>query len=219
MTQDELKKAVGWAALQYVQPGTIVGVGTGSTAAHFIDALGTMKGQIEELQLSSKLAVHDVLTNIYNRRYFFNSVESLLSRPVVKDFCVMLVDINQFKRINAQWGHRVGDKVLVSIVDIIQQSIRPDDILARLEGEVFGLLFTELNSAQAKIIAERMRKNVELLTGFSNRYDVPEQMTISIGTVFSTGDTRNISLVMTEADKALREAKSEGGNKVIIHHI
>ncbi len=112
----------------------------------------------QELQLSSKLAVHDVLTNIYNRRYFFNSVESLLSRPVVKDFCVMLVDINQFKRINAQWGHRVGDKVLVSIVDIIQQSIRPDDILARLEGEVFGLLFTELNSARAKIIAERMRK-------------------------------------------------------------
>ncbi len=55
-----------------------------------------------------------------------------------------------------------------------------------------------------------MRKNVELLTGFSNRYDVPEQMTISIGTVFSTGDTHNISLVMTEADKALREAKSEG---------
>ena len=52
----------------------------------------------------------------------------------------MLVDINQFKRINAQWGHRVGDKVLVSIVDIIQQSIRPDDILARLEGEVFAQL-------------------------------------------------------------------------------
>lgn len=71
----------------------------------------------------------------------------------------------------------------------------------------------ELNSAQAKIIAERMRKNVELLTGFSNRYDVPEQMTISIGTFFSTGDTRNISLVMTEADKALREAKSEGATK------
>ncbi len=53
MTQDELKKAVGWAALQYVQPGTIVGVGTGSTAAHFIDALGTMKGQIEGAGFSS----------------------------------------------------------------------------------------------------------------------------------------------------------------------
>ncbi|VEC63826.1 putative signal transduction protein [Escherichia coli] len=78
---------------------------------------------------------------------------------------------------------------------------------------MFGLLFTELNSAQAKIIAERMRKNVELLTGFSNRYDVPEQMTISIGTVFSTGDTRNISLVMTEADKALRRSEKRGGQQ------
>ncbi len=47
MTQDELEKAVGWAALQYVQPGTIVGVGTGSTAAHFINALGTMKARLK----------------------------------------------------------------------------------------------------------------------------------------------------------------------------
>ncbi len=55
----------------------------------------------------------------------------------------------------------MGDKVLsFTIVDIIQQSIRPDDILARLEGEVFTACYTQLNSAQAKIIAERMRKNV-----------------------------------------------------------
>ncbi|MFP1746397.1 ribose-5-phosphate isomerase RpiA [Lonsdalea quercina] len=53
MTQDELKKAVGWAALDYVRPGTIVGVGTGSTAAHFIDALGTIKNQIEGAVSSS----------------------------------------------------------------------------------------------------------------------------------------------------------------------
>jgi ribose 5-phosphate isomerase A len=53
MTQDELKKAVGWAALDYVTPGTIVGVGTGSTAAHFIDALGSIKHQIEGAVSSS----------------------------------------------------------------------------------------------------------------------------------------------------------------------
>lgn len=56
MTQDELKKAVGWAALEYVKPGTIVGVGTGSTAAHFIDALATMKGQIEGAVSSSEVS-------------------------------------------------------------------------------------------------------------------------------------------------------------------
>lgn len=54
MTQDELKKAVGWAALEYVKPGTIVGVGTGSTAAHFIDALGTIKDKIEGAVSSSE---------------------------------------------------------------------------------------------------------------------------------------------------------------------
>ncbi|KAF6663571.1 MULTISPECIES: ribose-5-phosphate isomerase RpiA [Pantoea] len=53
MTQDELKKAVGWAALEYVQPGTVVGVGTGSTAAHFIDALATVRHQIEGAVSSS----------------------------------------------------------------------------------------------------------------------------------------------------------------------
>ncbi len=53
MTQDELKKAVGWAALDYVQPGTIVGVGTGSTAAHFIDALATVRHQIDGAVSSS----------------------------------------------------------------------------------------------------------------------------------------------------------------------
>ncbi|HDS6401544.1 TPA: ribose-5-phosphate isomerase RpiA [Morganella morganii subsp. morganii] len=53
MTQDELKKAVGWAALEFVKPGTIVGVGTGSTASHFIDALATMKGQIDGAVSSS----------------------------------------------------------------------------------------------------------------------------------------------------------------------
>lgn len=62
MTQDELKKAVGWAALQYVQPGTIVGVGTGSTAAHFIDALGTIKDKIEGAVSSSEASTAKLMS-------------------------------------------------------------------------------------------------------------------------------------------------------------
>ena len=83
----------------------------------------------------------------------------------------MLVDINQFKRINA----RMGDiawviKCWFQLSILSSKASARDDILsATWEGEAFGLLLTQLNSAQAKIIAERMRKNVELLTGFSNR--------------------------------------------------
>ncbi|TNV20910.1 ribose-5-phosphate isomerase RpiA [Buttiauxella sp. B2] len=76
MTQDELKKAVGWAALQYVQPGTIVGVGTGSTAAHFIDALGTIKHQIDGA-VSSSDASTAKLKSLGITVYDLNEVDSL----------------------------------------------------------------------------------------------------------------------------------------------
>lgn len=76
MTQDELKKAVGWAALQYVQLGTIVGVGTGSTAAHFIDALGTIKHQIDGA-VSSSDASTAKLKSLGITVYDLNEVDTL----------------------------------------------------------------------------------------------------------------------------------------------
>ncbi len=76
MTQDELKKAVGWAALKYVKPGTVIGVGTGSTAAHFIDALGTMKHQIEGA-ISSSEASSAKLKALGIPLLDLNSVDSL----------------------------------------------------------------------------------------------------------------------------------------------
>ncbi|CBJ82563.1 ribosephosphate isomerase, constitutive [Xenorhabdus bovienii str. Jollieti] len=76
MTQDELKKAVGWAALEYVKPGTIVGVGTGSTASHFIDALGTIKNQIEGA-VSSSEASTEKLKNLGIPIFDCNEVDSL----------------------------------------------------------------------------------------------------------------------------------------------
>lgn len=76
MTQDELKKAVGWAALKYVRPGTIVGVGTGSTAAHFIDALGTMKYDIKGA-VSSSIASTEKLKALGIEVFDCNEVDEL----------------------------------------------------------------------------------------------------------------------------------------------
>lgn len=76
MTQDELKKAVGWAALEYVKPGTIVGVGTGSTAAHFIDALATMKDKIEGAVSSSEASTQK-LKSLGIHVFDCNEVDSL----------------------------------------------------------------------------------------------------------------------------------------------
>ncbi|CAX61182.1 MULTISPECIES: ribose-5-phosphate isomerase RpiA [Erwinia] len=76
MTQDELKKAVGWAALDYVTPGTIVGVGTGSTAAHFIDALGSIKHQIDGA-VSSSEASTEKLKSLGIQVFDLNEIDSL----------------------------------------------------------------------------------------------------------------------------------------------
>nr|WP_024965774.1 ribose-5-phosphate isomerase RpiA [Pantoea sp. IMH] len=76
MTQEELKKAVGWAALEYVKPGTIVGVGTGSTAAHFIDALGSVKHQIEGTVSSSEASTQK-LKGLGIQVFDLNEVDSL----------------------------------------------------------------------------------------------------------------------------------------------
>lgn len=173
----------------------------------------------EELQMSKKLVTHDALTNIYNRSYFFDKLENLFNHSETCDFCLMLVDIDQFKRVNNHWGHVVGDKVLVSLTNIIQQSVRPEDTLARLEGKRFGLLFTDVKLNQVMIIAERIRKNVEFLTGNGNVYGIPEQMTISIGAIFSTTENNSMSVAMAGLDNALQCAKTRGGNEMIIHQI
>lgn len=76
MTQDELKKAVGWAALEYVTPGTLVGVGTGSTAAHFIDALGSIRHQIDGAVSSSEASTQK-LQSLGIQVFDLNEVDSL----------------------------------------------------------------------------------------------------------------------------------------------
>ncbi|MDA8478938.1 GGDEF domain-containing protein [Citrobacter sp. Awk 4] len=172
----------------------------------------------KELQLSNKLAVHDALTNIYNRRYFFSELESRLNTRDKVCFSIMFLDIDHFKRINDRWGHAEGDKVITTIADIVQKSIRSEDLLARLGGEEFGVMMYNTDMIQTRIIAERIRKNVEILTGAGNIYDIPEPITVSIGVFFATTPDYSASDLMVQADKALYEAKNNGRNQVVIHH-
>lgn len=172
----------------------------------------------KELHFANKLAVHDVMTNIYNRRYFFNELELRLNTRNKTCFCLLFLDIDHFKRINDRWGHVVGDRVIISIVNIVQQSIRSDDLLARLGGEEFGVMLYNTDISQARTIAEKIRRNVEMLTGENNIYNVPEPMTISIGAFFATTSDYSASDIMVQADKALYEAKNNGRNQVVFHH-
>ncbi|MDF7681416.1 ribose-5-phosphate isomerase RpiA [Enterobacteriaceae bacterium ESL0689] len=111
MTQDELKKTVGWAALRYVQPGTIVGVGTGSTASHFIDALGTMKMQIEGA-VSSSDASTEKLKSLGIPVFDLNNIDSL---SVYVDGADEIND--QMQMIKGGGAALTREKVIASVAD------------------------------------------------------------------------------------------------------
>lgn len=82
----------------------------------------------------------------------------------------MIMDIDYFKKVNDIWGYSVGDQVIKIVVNIIGKSIRLDDFLARVGGEEFGVLLTDIDIERAKVLAERIRENVERLIGDNFEY-------------------------------------------------
>ncbi|MGD2847321.1 diguanylate cyclase, partial [Escherichia coli] len=131
-------------------------------------------------------------------------------------YCVMIMDIDHFKKVNDTWGHPVGDQVIKTVVSIIGKSIRPNDLLARVGGEEFGVLLTETDTESAKVLAERIRANVEHLTGDNPEYAIPLKVTISIGAVVTQGNALNPNEIYRMADNALYEAKETGRNKIVV---
>ncbi|ELO6212741.1 diguanylate cyclase [Escherichia coli] len=106
--------------------------------------------------------------------------------------------------------------MIKTVVSIIGKSIRPNDLLARVGGEEFGVLLTETDTESAKVLAERIRANVERLTGDNPEYAIPQKVTISIGAVVTQGSALNPNEIYRMADNALYEAKETGRNKIVV---
>ncbi|MGA3841878.1 GGDEF domain-containing protein, partial [Escherichia coli] len=96
------------------------------------------------------------------------------------------------------------------------KSIRPNDLLARVGGEEFGVMLTEIDYENAEALAERIRANVERLTGDNPEYAIPQKVTISIGAVVMHGNSLKPNEIYRLADKALYNAKESGRNKVVM---
>ncbi|WP_071886713.1 GGDEF domain-containing protein [[Enterobacter] lignolyticus] len=174
-----------------------------------------MYGIFHTLNNISEKAFRDPLTAIHNRRFFFSEFDRFLAEWNFTPYCAMIVDIDRFKRINDKYGHADGDRTIVTVARIIADTLRSEDLFARIGGEEFGILLHNINKETAKNIAERIRANVEEKTRTGGFYDLPEQMTICIGVYFSTPTKQSSSEVMHLADTALYKAKKAGRNKVI----
>jgi|GEM_PF-3297690 len=166
-------------------------------------------------ELLNKLAGTDSLTGLYNRREFFNQAESAIFRAKTsfEPYSVMMLDLDHFKNINDTYGHDVGDIVLKSVTQSINEKRRDDDIFGRLGGEEFAIFMPNTTKHDAEIVAERCCTLVRELQIDSGKEII--HITVSIGVASDAGRDYTLSELIKSSDTALYEAKNNGRDRFI----
>lgn len=164
----------------------------------------------EAVKKTTKLSITDALTGIRNRLYLdqFLGEEIERSQRYGNHLSIILIDIDDFKKVNDQHGHIVGDKVLVDLVDLISPMIRKTDIFGRWGGEEFLIICTETDLNKALVLAEGIRAKIDAYT-----FNTVGKKTVSMGVAAFVPHDTIVSLI-SRADKALYRAKENGKNRV-----
>ena len=168
-------------------------------------------------QTSVSLAITDGLTGLYNRHYLNTHLENMVRQCLHtgKPFSLLMMDMDHFKSVNDTHGHDVGDRVLKALADIIINSTRSTDLVARFGGEEFVILMPETDEKSVLEAAERIREHVQNAEFVINENNESIQRTISIGISHLNfmGDTAEA--LRKRADTALYAAKEQGRNCIV----
>lgn len=162
-----------------------------------------------------RLATRDVLTGASNRRHFFECAEVLFTeaRSSGSPLSFLLLDIDDFKKINDGHGHQVGDRVLQRVAHCGAYVLRRDDLFGRIGGEEFAALFPNCDAEQARQVAERLQREVQRLQ-FANDGE-SFGVTISQGiTMLGEGDV--LDDLYARADAAMYQAKRQGKDCIVL---
>ncbi|WP_457599987.1 diguanylate cyclase [Hydrogenivirga sp.] len=156
------------------------------------------------------LATHDQLTRVFNRRALLRFLEEQLfsAQRYGLPFSVILIDLDNFKKVNDTYGHQVGDKVLKEFTRIVRRKLRKTDIFGRWGGEEFLVILPSTTDPYP--VAEKLRKSVE-----DTNFPEAGRITASFGgTSYKEGDS--VDSILARADEALYEAKRRGKNKTVV---
>lgn len=161
----------------------------------------------------------DPLTGVANRRSFLKQGNRLVQRAQSDGgaYCLLLFDLDRFKAINDEFGHAAGDDVLITFCEISIAQLRPGDLFGRVGGEEFACLLVGASSADAAIVAERIRfafEGAELVNG-QGTYGA----TVSVGLAAASTAHFDLSSLLLSADRALYRAKKAGRNRVVEEEI
>lgn len=169
--------------------------------------------KIEEMNLELKKAIMtDSLTKLYNRRKFDEilSEQLLLANKQRVPFVIIIGDIDNFKRINDEFGHLTGDKVLIELSNLLKQNIPTSGFLARWGGEEFSILLQETNIQDSQKFIELLLKKIS-----KNNFTNSIKLTMSFG-ISSYKEHDDILTIINRADKALYKSKNNGKNTFYI---
>jgi diguanylate cyclase (GGDEF)-like protein len=202
----------GWG---WVSPALIQGVGIAALYLMMLsNAFGYLLLAHERLDGElARLEVLDALTEVPNRRGFYQALTpwiALARRPGLPTAMIIL-NLDHFKRINDDYGHAVGDMVLVAMVDVCKKQLRDSDLMGRLGGGEFAIQLPRTTQDDAMMVAERIRNAIALLPVKAEKAVI--NMTASLGVTTIRADDSAVSL-FKRADEALREAKASGRNRV-----
>jgi len=163
-----------------------------------------------------ELAITDSLTGIFSRRYFLERFREEVERAKKNKlgFSFLIVDVDNFKYCNDNYGHLVGDAVLKEVAQAMQENIRQVDLLGKYGGDEFALCLSLTGAAEAEFVAQRIRKTIE--TKDIRAYDENLKVTVSIGIAIYPLHAKSADNLIEKADRALYQAKKSGKNKVCI---
>ncbi len=185
------------------------------------DYIADLKAEIQNLK---KDLIHDSLTSLKTRKFFEDRAKIYLSNIEkvgegkrrdwfgFKNFSLLFIDIDYFKKINDEYGHDMGDVVLKTVAETISKDVRGGDTVARWGGEEILVLLLGANEEDAKEKADSIRKDVESVV-FKDVSGL--KVTVSIG-VAEYKKGLSIDDLIKSADQALYKAKETGRNKVVV---
>jgi diguanylate cyclase (GGDEF)-like protein len=165
----------------------------------------------EEKKFVSGLIDKDPLTGAYNRRKFDRDLELVIAMSDRTDMgtSLLMIDIDNFKRYNDQYGHQKGDQVLKEVTNCIEKNLRDYDKIHiyRYGGEEFVVLIPNIVNQDAYRIGERLRENVKETSS----------VTVSVGISHYKESSDNLQSLIENADKALYQAKRMGRDRVVVY--
>lgn len=160
-----------------------------------------------------ELSKTDPLTGLLNRRVVLEKLTEAIQESKTKNsnFCLLMVDLDGFKKLNDTQGHQVGDLILQEVAQILREGIRENDIIGRYGGDEIICILPDSGKDESKVIANRIRQNIE--------EELKEvKITLSVGMVECPSDGKDDEELISLADEALYRAKLFGGNVVSYFH-